>query len=170
MKSRHAAALALVGWFLPLASVNALGPEYCVSQDQCSPQQFCGADRNSYWRASCVSSAIWPFTSTSMTSDLSTGVYGDSFVMFGGGAPPGPGIVIPEPDFSGACVKVWKVNPHASSTGHVIAQAECDKKGDFRIALPPGDYLLVGRGGSRSIRVKRGTFQWVSLAQFINTP
>ena len=58
MKPRHVAALALLGWFLPLAAVNALGPEYCVSQDQCGSQQFCGADRNNNGRAGCVPSAL----------------------------------------------------------------------------------------------------------------
>jgi hypothetical protein len=115
-------------------------------------------------------SDVWPLTSASAASDLTTGVYGFSAVVVSGGAPPAADYQRPEPDFSGACVTITKIQPDASSTNQIVAKAECNKQGNFRIALPVGDYLLKGRGTSQTVHVTSGIFQNADLATYLNAP
>jgi hypothetical protein len=166
----RSAALALAGLVLHLGQANASGPGSCFSQAQCKSQEFCGVDPNNHGRGSCMPADVWPLTSSNTTSDVNTGIYGFSAVVVGGGPPPAPGYERPEPDFSGACVTITKIHPGSSSTNQIVPKAECDKKGNFRIALPVGDYLLKGRGGSQTVHVTTGIFQNAMLAQFLNAP
>jgi len=161
------AALALVGLILQLGRLKAFAFEDCYSQAQCKSQEFCGVDPNQHGRSSCVSSDAWPLTSAMTASDSNTGVYGLSFVATSGGAMP---LRPTSPDYSGVCVTITRVHPSAASSGQVVAKVRCDKKGHFRIALPPGDYWLEGRGDSQTVHVTQGIFQWAPLVKYLMVP
>jgi hypothetical protein len=175
MKLRYFAALTFLCWCFQLGQSNALGWKQCYSQAQCGPEEFCGVVQNQPV-GNCQTSDSWPLT-PAPTTDSSTGVYGYSVFSIGGGAfqvhppnwtPP------PEPDISGVCVTIYSIASGATASDKVIATSVCDKRGAYRIALPPGDYLLKSRRDSNNksvvVRVKSGTFQWGDLSVIVEVP
>jgi hypothetical protein len=172
MKLRYIAALSSLCLCFQLGQANALGWKQCYSQAQCGSQEFCGVDENQA-PGTCRSSDWWPITPAT-TKDTSTGVYGSSVFAIGGGAAPANNGTPRNPDFSGLCVTISNVPSSATANSQVIARAVCDKRGTYRIALPPGDYLLKSRRDSNNksevVRVKAGTFQWADLSVILEVP
>ncbi len=84
-----------------------------------------------------------------------SGIYG--LAGGGGGAPPGTSVVIRH-----ECVKV--IDP---ATHQTVATASC-KDGHFRIALPPGRYLVVGPG--RQANVEVGPGEWKAMSFMLHIP
>jgi hypothetical protein len=172
MKLRYFAALTFLCLCFQLGQANALGWKQCYSQAQCGSQEFCGVGENQA-PGTCRPSDWWPITPTT-TKDSSTGVYGSSVFAIGGGAAPADNSPSPNPDFSGVCVIISNVPSSATANSQVIARAVCDKRGAYRIVLPPGDYLLKSRRDSNNksvvVRVKSGTFQWGDLSVILEAP
>ncbi len=84
-----------------------------------------------------------------------SGIYG--FAGGGGGAPPGTNVMI-----RGECVKV--TDP---ATNQTVATASC-ADGRFRIALPPGRYLVVGPGRQENIEIAPG--EWKAMSFMLHIP
>jgi hypothetical protein len=168
MNLRHFAALTFLCLTFQLGQANALGWKECYSQTQCASNEFCGVLANKPV-GSCQPSDSWPLTPAT-TADTSTGVYGFSVFSIGGGAfqvhP--PNWTPPEPNFGGVCVTISNVPSGGTASSQVIATAVCDKRGAYRITLPPGDYLLNSRRDSNNVSkvvtVKSGTFQLGDLS------
>src|SRR5262250_2629783 len=145
MKLHHLAALTLLSLGIQLGQAHALGWKECYTQAQCGPQEFCGVVPDKTV-GNCQPSDSWPLTPAT-TTDPSTGVYGSSAVVGGCcGTEPArpwtdPGWKPPEPDLSGACVTITEASSGAASN-QFVGRAFCNKIGRYRIALPPGDYLL----------------------------
>jgi len=174
MKLRYIAALSFLCLCFKLGQANALGWKQCYSQVQCGPKEFCGLAQNQPV-GSCQPSDSWPLTPTP-TTDTSTGVYGSSAVVGGccgteRAYPPGwtPEPAPPAPDLSGACVTISKASSASTRSYQVFATAVCDKTGSYRIALPPGDYLLKSSRTNKSatVRVKIGVFQLMDLSIYL---
>jgi hypothetical protein len=181
MKLRYIAALTLLCSCFQLGQANALGWKQCHSQAQCGPKEFCGVVQNQPV-GTCQPSDSWPLTPAT-TTDASTGVYGSSVVSggcCGADLPNPPGSTPPdspppdwahlEREFDGACVTITKVSSGATVTNQVVASAVCNKLGNYRIALPPGDYLLksIKTNKSETVRVKIGVFQLIDLSVFLH--
>jgi hypothetical protein len=173
MNPYHFALLAFLSFGFQLGQANALGWKECYSQAQCGPNEFCGVVPNNPI-GHCQASDSWPLT-PAKTTDTSTGVYGYSVFEVGGGAPPPPDWTPPAaPDFSGVCVTISNVPPSATTSSQIMATAVCDKRGAYRIALPPGDYLLKSHRDSNNksevVTVKSGTFQLGDLSVILEAP
>jgi hypothetical protein len=85
-----------------------------------------------------------------------SGIYG--FAGGGGGAPPGTSMRL-----RGECVKVID-----QATNQTVAAANCDD-GRFRIALPPGRYLVVGPGRQeRKMEIAPG--EWKAMSFIAHIP
>ena len=175
MKLRYIAALTFLCWCFQLKQANALGWKQCYSQAQCGSQEFCGVGENQA-PGTCRPSDWWPITPAT-TKDTSTGVYGSSVFAMGGGAEqvhPPNWTPPPEPDITGVCVTIYSIASGATASDKAIATAVCDKRGAYRIALPPGDYLLKSRRDSNNksavVKVKSGTFQWGDLSVILEVP
>jgi hypothetical protein len=168
MKLRHFATLSFLCLTFQLGQANALELKECYSETQCGPKEFCGVVPDKPL-GTCQPSDSWPLTPAT-TTDTSTGVYGFSFVSIGGGAAPGPNWTPPELDFSGPCVTITKAPSGTTESNQVIARAVCNKRGSYRIALPPGDYLLKSSRSKKSetVRVKIGVFQLIDLSEYLN--
>lgn len=168
------AALMFLFLALQVGNANALGWKECYSQAQCEPKEFCGVVPGKAV-GSCQLAEGWPLTPAT-TTYMSTGVYGSSAVEGGccgterayprNYPPPQP----PEPDFSGACVTIYNVSSGRAGSNQVIARAVCNKIGNYRIELPPGDYLLKSTRTNKSetVRVKIGAFQLIDLSIYLN--
>jgi hypothetical protein len=169
MKLHHFAALTFLSLGFQLGQANALGWKECYSQAQCGTTEFCGAVPDKPV-GSCQPSDSWPLTPATAT-DATTGVYGSSVVLVGGGAERvyPPNYTPPEPDFSGACVTISNVASGTTERDQVLARAVCNKRGDYRIALPPGDYLLKSSRSNKSetVRAKIGVFQLIDLSVYL---
>jgi hypothetical protein len=169
MKLYHFAVLALLSFGFQLGQANALGWKECYGQAQCDPMEFCGVVPDKAVGA-CVPSDSWPLTPAT-TTDTITGVYGSSAVAGGccGADMPDPPARPPERDLSGACVTITKVSSRATVTNQVVASAVCNKMGNYRIALPPGDYLLKSSRTNKSetVRMRIGVFQMINLSIFL---
>jgi hypothetical protein len=178
MKLRYIVALSFLCLCFQLGQANALGWKECYSQTQCGPKEFCGVVQGKAVGA-CQPSDSWPLTPAT-TTDASTGVYGSSVVSGGccGADRPDPSGWTPPPppdwarlkrEFDGACVTITKVSSGATVTNQVVASAVCNKLGNYRIALPPGDYLLksIKTDKSETVRVKIGVFQLIDLSVFL---
>jgi hypothetical protein len=171
MKLCYSAVLIFLCFALQLGQANALGWKQCYSHAQCGPMEFCGVAPDKDVGA-CQPSDSWPLT-PAPTTDPSTGVYGSSVVQGGccgadlvhppNWTPP------PAPDFSGACVTITKASSASTRSNQVFATAVCDKTGSYRIALPPGDYLLKSSRTNKSetVRVKIGVFQLIDLSIYL---
>jgi len=174
MKPCHFAVLAFLSFGFQLGQANALGWKECYSHAQCGPNEFCGVVPDKAV-GTCQPSDSWPLTPAT-SSDTSTGVYGYSVFEVGGGAEQAlpPNWTPPEPDFSGVCVTVSSTASGASASRRIVATAVCDKRGAYRIALPPGDYFLKSRRDSNNksdvVTVKSGTFQWGDLSVILEAP
>jgi hypothetical protein len=81
----------------------------------------------------------------SAASPLNSGIYGS--IRSGGGAAPGTSF---HP--VGTCVSVL------DSAGALIAKADCNDKGEFRVRLPPGSYTVQGAGQTLQVRVTAGVW------------
>jgi hypothetical protein len=165
MKLRHCAALTFLCFAFQPGQANALGWKECYSQAQCGPKEFCGVAPDKDVGA-CQASDSWPLT-PAPTTDPSTGVYGSSVVQGGccgteRAYPPGwtPEPTPAAPDLSGPCVTITKASSASTESNQVFATAVCNKWGNYRIALPPGDYLLKSSRTNKSekVRVKIGFF------------
>ena len=174
MKLRYIAALSFLCLCFKLGQANALGWKQCYSHAQCGPMEFCGVAPDQAVGA-CVPSDSWPLTPAT-TTDPSTGVYGSSVIQGGccgteQGHPPNwtPPPPPPEPDLSGPCVTIIKASSASTRSYQVFATAVCDKTGNYRIALPPGDYLLKSSRTSKSatVTVKIGVFQLIDLSVYL---
>lgn len=174
MKPYHFALLAFLSFGFRLGQANALGWKECYGQAQCGPKEFCGVVPNNPV-GHCQASDSWPLTPAT-SSDTSTGVYGYAVFEVGGGAERvlPPNWTPPEHDFSGVCVTVSSTASGTSARSRIIATAVCDKRGAYRISLPPGDYLLKSRRDSNNksdvVTVKNGTFQWGDLSVILEAP
>ena len=181
MKPCHFALLAFLSFGFQLRQANALGWKECYSHAQCGPKEFCGVVPEKAV-GTCQPSDSWPLT-PAKTIDLSSGVYGSSVVSGGccgterayppdstpPDSPPADWAHL-EREFDGACVTITKVSSGAAVTNQVVASAVCNKLGNYRIALPPGDYLLKSSRSNKSetVRVKMGVFQWIDLSVYLH--
>ncbi len=105
------------------------------------------------WILACLASAACSQGSASpgdnaSPSDQSSGIYG--IVGAGGGAPPGVSVAV-----RGECVRIFDPTSQAQ-----IATGTCDEHGNFRVALPPGRYIVSSMGQRRQVELRPG--QWVS--------
>ncbi len=85
-----------------------------------------------------------------------SGIYGT--VAAAGGAPPGHSAPV-----RGKCVELLN-----AKTRRQVATATCDDRGGFRVALPPGRYIVEAAGQKAEITVRPG--EWVRRRFFMPLP